>query len=74
MKDKSMEFLKEQDYIGFLSCIQQIKNEPICFFELFEIASKLSFNSMEWIELVKAFHKLSSSNHKFNEKNEGQGV
>ncbi|SPU40710.1 Uncharacterised protein [Lysinibacillus capsici] len=72
MRDKSMEFLKEKDYVGFLSCLQQEKNEPICFFELFEVASKLSFNSMEWIELVKAFHRSrsSSTNHLLKEKNE----
>lgn len=70
MIDKSMEFLKEKDYVGFLSCLQQKRNAPICFFELFEIASKLSFNSMEWIELVKAFHRSSSTNHLLKEKNE----
>ena len=63
MIDSSIEFTKEQDFTEFLNCIQQGKSEPICIYELFEIASNLSYNSMEWIELVKAFHKMAPSSH-----------
>lgn len=57
-----MQFSREQDYLELLRCLQIQKKDAICLNDMFEAASRLSFNSTEWVEFVKAFHKRSEPN------------
>lgn len=59
-----MQVSKEQVYLKLLRSLE--KDQAICLNDMFEVASKLSFDSSEWVEFVKVFHKKMHHIHLHN--------